>query len=131
MSKRPIQFENFPESLSVGFGPFRAVIESVTDGDTLRAVVDVGWNSYHFTTIRLLGINAPELFHGDDAERTAGRASRDFMIDLLPPGTPVSLETKPDPDSFGRYLATISMTDGRIVNDLLVETGHAVYKTYT
>ncbi len=34
MARKPIQFEDFPESLDVQFGPFRAVVEHITDADT-------------------------------------------------------------------------------------------------
>lgn len=37
MSK-PSQFQGWPESLDVPYGPYRAVIERVVDGDTVHVV---------------------------------------------------------------------------------------------
>jgi endonuclease YncB( thermonuclease family) len=125
MSKRkPIEFVDFPESLHPGFGPFRAICRHVVDGDTADFVVDVGLNLYPFITIRFLGINAPETNRAESRE--AGLAAKVRLQELVPPGTPVMLDTKPDPDSFGRYLAVIHTVDVDDVGAVLMAEGHAV-----
>jgi endonuclease YncB( thermonuclease family) len=50
---------------------------------------------------------------------------------LTPPGTPVILLTAKDPDSFGRYIAWVTVEDGTVINDRMVTDGYAVYKTYS
>ena len=40
---------------------YKATVEKVNDGDTLTALIDLGFNLYHRTTIRLLGIDTPEV----------------------------------------------------------------------
>ena len=39
---------------------YRAKITRVVDGDTLKALVDVGFNMHHDVTLRLYGIDCPE-----------------------------------------------------------------------
>jgi len=39
---KPTQFQGWPENLGVPYGPYRAVIERVVDGDTVHAIVSLG-----------------------------------------------------------------------------------------
>lgn len=41
MSK-PVQFQEWSESLDVPYGPYRAVVERVVDGDTVHVVASLG-----------------------------------------------------------------------------------------
>jgi hypothetical protein len=41
MSK-PVRFQEWPDSLSVPYGPYRAVIERVVDGDTVYVLASLG-----------------------------------------------------------------------------------------
>jgi endonuclease YncB( thermonuclease family) len=45
MSK-PAQLQEWPEGLNVPYGPYRAVIERVVDGDTVHVVVSLGFDEY-------------------------------------------------------------------------------------
>ena len=78
MSK-PVQFQEWPDSLSVPYGPYRAVIERVVDGDTVYVLASLGLDEYAYRMIRIRGANAPELFSGPPEERELGKASRDFL----------------------------------------------------
>ena len=127
---RPDQFDDFPAELAAPFGPFRAIVEHVTDGDTIRCLVDVGFNEYRFTVVRLAGIDAPERYRGTVEERQAGSMALSHLALLLPIGTPVLLQTEPDPDSFGRYIATVTLADGTSVNERMVADGHAIEREY-
>lgn len=125
MSRKPAEFANWPWSLSVAFGPFRAVVRHHVDGDTFDCLIDMGWNSYQYGPVRLLGMDTPET--NRLATRALGLAAKQFVIGVMPVGARVVLhDTRPDPDSFGRYLARIRLEDGRDVSTLLVESGHAV-----
>lgn len=65
---------------------YRATVNRVIDGDTIEVTVDLGFCASLRQTVRLYGINAPEL-HG--ASFHAGRDARDYLSGLLPTGTQV------------------------------------------
>jgi micrococcal nuclease len=55
---------------------YRAKIISVYDGDTVTALVDLGFGITNKIKIRLKGINTPEV---RGAERPEGIVSRDYL----------------------------------------------------
>jgi micrococcal nuclease len=124
MSK-PVQFQVWPESLSVPYGPYRAVIERIVDGDTVHVMVSLGMDEYAYRMIRIKDAFAPELFSGPPEERERGKAARDFLVSLIPPGTKCRLVTERDTTTFGRYVASIEIEVGRDVATALIEAGHA------
>ena len=124
MSK-PVQFQEWPEALSVPYGPYRAVIERVVDGDTVHVMVSLGLDEYAYRMIRIKNAFAPELFSGPPEERERGKAARDFLVELLPEGTKCRLITERDVSTFGRYVASIELEDGTDVATALIEAGHA------
>lgn len=89
---------------------YRAVIRRVIDGDTVEADVDLGWSTWlHKESIRLLGINAPEM------NTHEGPGSCDFLEGLIHKyGEPfggdyvVNLESVKDKhDKYGRLLGRL------------------------
>ena len=97
------------------------VIE-VIDGDTIR--VDLGPNE---EVVRLLGIDTPEATGGPRPVECGGDEASEHTKRLLPPGTAVDLardvETR---DQYGRLLAfVVRVDDGLLVNQSLIESGHA------
>lgn len=132
----PAEFENWPTNLPYSFGPYRAYVRYIVDGDTLDVMVDVGFNDYVYRTIRLLalvegafkGVNAPEKNRADTKD--AGLAAKAWVQTQLPVGTRVIITTRADADSFGRYLGAVYLEDGRDLGSALVEAGHAVFKIY-
>ena len=101
----------------------------VYDADTVRLTVDLGFGiTSDLGPCRLFGINAPEM-RGN--ERPAGIAARDFLRDLIETGKSFTVETIKDrKGKYGRYLCKILLDDGTNVNELLVESGHAVAREY-
>ncbi len=79
---KPPAFDNWPTSLDPGFGPYRAVVQKVVDGDTLYVLIDCGFSTYFYVSIRIMGINAPELFTSDPVEREKGKAAKAFLESL-------------------------------------------------
>ena len=124
MSK-PAQFQDWPDGLDVPYGPYRAVIERVVDGDTVHVVASLGLDEYAYRMIRIKDAFAPELFSGPPQERERGKAARDFLAQLLPVGTRCRLTTERDTTTFGRYVAALQLEDGRDVATVLIEAGHA------
>lgn len=111
---------------------YRAEIVSVYDGDTCTVDIDLGMGIWvRGEKLRLLRINAPEM---RGAEKVAGKASRDFLRELIL-GKAVFIQTKKDKrGKYGRYLAEIWLEESpgtwMNANDALVEAGHAIYKDY-
>jgi micrococcal nuclease len=113
---KPAQFNDWPASIQPGYGPYRAVVERIVDGDTLYAFVDLGLNKYAYESVRLKDVNAPELFTSDPLERERGRLARAKLESVCPPGTKALMHTQKDAASFGRYVATLTLADGTVVN---------------
>ena len=112
-------------------------VEKVNDGDGL-IVKDL--NGKYKEEIRFLGIDAPESKQcrkliQDEREThlptqlllMLGRLSLNFLIELIPPGTKLTVKTESkDPlDIYGRTLAYVYLPDGRCVNEILVSEGYA------
>lgn len=98
---------------------YAATVVRVIDGDTLYANVDLGFRMTIQITVRLLGINTPEL------NTDAGKMVRDYMRTLLE-GQKIVLKTHKDPkDKYGRWLGEIYANDV-FINELLVEKNYAV-----
>lgn len=83
------------------------------DGDTLVVDIDLGWGTWrHDAHVRLLDIDTPER-----GESGYGEA-KVRALDLCPPGTVVKLTSR-KLDSFGRTLASLTLSDGRDLAEVL------------
>jgi micrococcal nuclease len=92
-----------------------ATVTRNTDGDTL-------WLT-HIGKTRLIGIDTPEVY---GRQECFGRQASAFTERTLRPGTRVRYRLGVDPqDRYGRTLAYIYLSDGRMFNELLVERGYA------
>ena len=86
---------------------FPAVVDSVTDGDTV--VCHVLWRpgeEAHGVNVRVEGINALEL------SQRFGAEAKTFAESLVPLGTQVTLIARRR-EKYGRFLAYITLPDGR------------------
>ena len=103
---------------------YRATVVSVYDGDSATFDADLGFYVHLARlTVRLAGINAPELVK----DTLPGIEARDFLRALIPVGSVVTLTTYKDrTEKYGRYLGVIVNAEGIDVNDLMVSSGHAV-----
>jgi micrococcal nuclease len=91
----------------------------VDDGDTV--VLTDG------RRVRYIGINAPEIAHGDKPGERLGPEARDFNRRLLY-RKKVRLELdQEESDQYGRMLAYVFLEDGTFVNGALVKSGHAYF----
>lgn len=95
------------------------VCNRVIDADTLVATCDLGWQIRWVGKVRLLGVDAPELFTPE------GLAAKAFVEGLLPPGAGFVLASQ-KLDSFGRSLGLVWLPDGSELGARLIEAGHAV-----
>ena len=111
---------------------FEMMVESVHDGDTLRARVaapNAVVDDVESTRVRLLGIDTPEISPEPDcwgAEATAK------LMALVPAGS--TIWVLPDAevhDQYGRTLLYVWTPDGRFVNGELVAQGDARVEVYS
>lgn len=97
---------------------YRAALLNVHDGDTMRFLIDVGFDARVEDAIRLKGVFAPELSQpgGDDA--------RNFVINLVQSAKvmtwPYLIRTEPnttaepiEKTSFSRYIGTVYFIDNQ------------------
>jgi micrococcal nuclease len=105
---------------------YKAKIISVYDGDTVTAVIDLGFETTKKIKIRLYGINAPEI---RGKQRPEGLKSRDYLRSLVLDKDVIIQTLKDKKGKYGRYIGIIHLGDEN-VNELLVESGHAVKKEY-
>lgn len=120
----PSEFVDWPADMAVQYGPWRAVCRHHVDGDTYDFLVDQGFNDYPYMTIRLLAVDTPETNRAPT--KIAGDAATEYVRLLMPIGSRVLLHTRPDPDSFGRYLARIALPGGFDLTGLIINAGHGV-----
>lgn len=122
----PSQFNDWPsQNLTPGYGPYRGVVERVVDGDTFYVLIDAGFSTYVYHSIRIFGIDSPELFTSDPVEREKGRAARAYLESICPPGTACLIRTDKDRTTFGRYVASVLLSGGGDVASEMVRAGHA------
>ena len=96
-----------------------STVISVGDGDTIRIS-----NGSEKLTVRLACIDAPEISQDPYGER-----SRDFLRNMLPIGTKVTLRVQTI-DRYGRSVAEVFTKRGNI-NESIIEQGHGfVYRRY-
>ena len=104
----------------LGGGAFlRGKVVSVADGDTLTVFNAEG----RTTKVRLYGIDCPESRQRGGQE--AGALTRELAL-----FSEVRLETM-DTDRYGRSVAVVYLSDGRILNEELLRQGQAwLYTAY-
>lgn len=98
---------------------YAATVERVIDGDTLWAVIDVGFGTRVREKLRLRGLDCPELGTPE------GESAKRFAQKLLPAGTPILLKTTRSEDKYGRYVADVFIGE-RYLNNLLLQEGLAI-----
>lgn len=97
-------------------------VTRVIDGDTCEVEVDLGFHLQQRMTVRLLGINAPEMT-GESKEK--GQAAKAHLDELMG-SKRLTLHTLLDKtEKYGRVLGTFydGLTD---LNQLMVADGFAV-----
>jgi len=62
---------------------YNLTIESVYDGDTIKGHVDIWPNLTKYTSIRINGIDTPELRTKNKCEKTLGLKAKQALIDLI------------------------------------------------
>jgi|TARA_R110000787_G_scaffold54897_1_gene127230 micrococcal nuclease len=102
-------------------------VTKVVDGDTVKAIICVGFDILYKSTIRLYAIDTPESRTRDLDEKARGNLAKYFLKDSIENGKKVVIKThlKDSRGKFGRVLGTI-WVDGVNINQALVENHLAV-----
>lgn len=103
---------------------YNATIENVVDGDTVDAVVDLGFTVLVKIRFRLYGLDTMETNDKDETKRALGLKAKEFLKDKLL-NVKVTLKSHKT-DKYGRWLAEIYLPDGSNVNNTLLTEGLAV-----
>ena len=115
-----------------------AVVKHVVDGDTI--VVQSGAATLK---VRLIGIDTPECKPNSKAFRDSERSGTDvdtivsqgkqasaFLKSILKKGDRVSLDYDVEKhDKYGRTLAYVYLSDGRLLNEVIIGSGYASLMT--
>ncbi|CAM3274392.1 thermonuclease family protein [Aequorivita lipolytica] len=100
---------------------YKAKIIAVYDGDTVTALVDLGFLHTQEMKLRLYGINTPEI-RGEEKEQ--GIIARDILREMILDKEVQIRSYKDKQGKYGRYLANIMLGD-LDVNIWLVDNGYA------
>ena len=101
---------------------YNAKLDRVVDGDTVDALVDLGFDTWKKVRIRMMGMNAPESRTRDLEEKKLGLAAKARLIELLSGGNFI-LQSH-GVGKYGRCLGTLLVGDNDI-NKQLINEGHA------
>lgn len=96
-------------------------VERVIDGDTVEVILDLGFKVWLRQTVRLDGIDAPEM------KTPEGKAAREFLAELVARNPVGFVTTRKDrQEKYGRYLADVRLQGQAAgLSRLMVEAGHA------
>lgn len=103
---------------------YKAQCLSVVDGDTAKVLCDLGFDTSIKITLRLYGINTPEIHSKIADEREQAQKAKARLIELIE-GKEIIVRTFKTKEKYGRYLAQIFLVDSVCVNDVLVDEGLA------
>ena len=101
---------------------YNAKLDRVVDGDTVDALVDLGFDTWKKVRIRMVGMNAPESRTRDLEEKARGIAAKIRLEELLGEGKFI-LECQ-GVGKYGRCLGILFVDDINI-NKTLIQEGHA------
>ena len=106
---------------------YKCKVTRVVDGDTIDALIDLGFDVKYQSRVRLYGIDTPESRTRDKDEKARGLLAKKFLQEQIDSGDSICLQTKMKDSrgKFGRVLASVIVDDVNI-NELMVEKNHAV-----
>ena len=103
---------------------YKAQLDRVVDGDTVDAMIDLGFDVWVHKRIRLEGIDAPETRTRDLDEKAQGFVTKERLESLLEAAEGVFVLQSHGVGKYGRCLGTIFIGQNNI-NELLLSEGLA------
>lgn len=108
---------------------YRAKLAKVTDGDTVKVSVDLGFRTFCTINLRIGGINCPEINSGDKASKMAGKRAKFFTeqwFDGLEEEWPLIVKTDKEKKSFDRYIGDVwKVGSEESLSEALLKSGNA------
>ena len=100
---------------------YRASLVRVVDGDTAVMRLDLGFRTSCEQSLRLIGVNAPELFSGTNREMGAQARTDcgEWLWERETGSWPFIVRTEKDRQTFGRFLGTVYDLEGASLNAYL------------
>ena len=106
---------------------YNAKLEKIVDGDTVDALVDLGFDTWKQVRIRMNGMNAPESRTRDLEEKARGLAAKARLKEILKENKNKFILVSHGVGKYGRCLGEIFLTENSdSINNLLISEGHAV-----
>jgi micrococcal nuclease len=111
-----------------GLWYYRADLYRVIDGDTIEVGIDLGFRCSYRTSLRILGIDAPER---RKATMVEWHAAREYVQDWMRSASALDIEWplriySQKPDSFGRWLGDVYNSIGESLSESIIDAGLAV-----
>ena len=103
---------------------YKANLIRVIDGDTIDALVDLGFDVWIKKRVRLYGIDTPETRTKDVEEKKAGKAAMARLVEILSESNNEFILQSHGVGKYGRCLGTLFIDDTNI-NMLLLNEEHA------
>jgi len=110
---------------------YRAKPVRVVDGDTIILLIDNGFYNREEHSIRLLGVDTPEIFSGPADERVRGQEAKSktalWIAEAVENGPewPLLIQTEKDKQTFGRFIAEVwSVASKLSLNAYLKQQGY-------
>ena len=104
---------------------YNATVIKVVDGDTIDAMVDLGFGTWKKVRIRMYGINAPESRTRDLEEKKKGLAAKARLIEMLEENENHFILISHGVGKFGRCLGEIYIKGHNTsLNKQLILEGH-------
>jgi micrococcal nuclease len=105
------------------FYRYKGYVTRVVDGDTVDAILDVGFGIAVSQRLRIDDFDAPESWRPrNEAEKEHGEAAKVRAKELLE-GEEVLFTTSKAIGIYGRYGASIQLADGRLFKDIMISEG--------
>ena len=113
---------------------YKAKVVKVVDGDTIDAMIDLGFNTWVKKRIRLAGIDAYESRTRDKEEKKKGLAAKARVVEVLNGSDNEINLTSLGVGKYGRCIGEIQLVNnyirsdkyhGKSLNKMLIKEGHA------
>lgn len=103
---------------------YKALITQVYDGDTVWALIDLGFNVIKKTKLRLAGIDTKEM--NDEKNKAKAEAAKAYLKEQVE-GKEVEIKSLKPGKYNERYIAFLyQQGELESINDTMVKLGHAV-----
>ena len=108
---------------------YKCEITRVVDGDTIDAIIDLGFDISYKSRVRLYGIDTPESRTRNLDEKARGKLAGKFLSDAILHADDLKIQTKLDKKGkFGRVLGII-VADDVDLNQAMIDNYLAVAYT--